>query len=87
MSMGLHNMFIGNKQLFQMQQAIKKKLLEQKQYNKGSQNTNTLNIPLGEEEALGPTLPEHHHHISKKVFTRSTYTSGWPTIKKIHHSR
>ena len=28
---------------------------------------NTLNIPLEEEEVLGPTPPEHHHHISKDV--------------------
>ena len=31
------------------------------------EETNTLNIPLGEEEVLGPTPPEHHHHISKDV--------------------
>ena len=57
--------------LFQVQQTLKKKVaLEQHQRNEGSQdeNTTTLNIiPLGEEEALGPTLPEHHHHISKDV--------------------
>jgi hypothetical protein len=48
---------------------MKKKLFEQNQRNKGSQdaNTATLNIPLGEEEVLGPTLPEHHHHISKDI--------------------
>jgi hypothetical protein len=28
---------------------------------------NTLDIPLGEEEVLGPTPPEHHHHISQDV--------------------
>jgi hypothetical protein len=27
----------------------------------------TLNIPHGEEEVLGPTPPEDHHHISKDV--------------------
>ena len=51
-----------------MQQALKKQLLEQGgQRKEGSQDTNTLSIPLGEEEALGPTLPEHHHHISKNI--------------------
>ena len=29
-------------------------------------DVNTLNIPLGEEEVLGPTPPEDHH-ISKDV--------------------
>lgn len=34
----------------------------------GNKDTNTtLNIPLGEEEVLGPTPPEQHHHISKDV--------------------
>jgi hypothetical protein len=28
---------------------------------------NTLDIPMGEEEVLGPTPPEHHHHISQDV--------------------
>ena len=49
---------------------MKKRVLEQKQHNdsEGSQGANTLNIPIiGEEEALGPTLPEHHHHILKDV--------------------
>ena len=60
--------------LFQVQQAMKKRLLEQNLLNEGSHaaqasdaHTMTLDIPLGEEEALGPTLPEHHHHISKDI--------------------
>ncbi|KAF8810798.1 hypothetical protein BYT27DRAFT_7253415 [Phlegmacium glaucopus] len=32
-----------------------------------NEKTNTLNIPLEEEEVLSPTPPEHHHHISKDV--------------------
>jgi hypothetical protein len=56
--------------LFQAQQTLKRQL-EHNQRNEGSQpedaNTVTLNIPLGEEEALGPTLPEHHHHISQDI--------------------
>ena len=32
-----------------------------------TQGTSTLNIPLEEEEVLGPTPPEQHHHISKDV--------------------
>jgi hypothetical protein len=46
--------------LFQAQQALKKK-------KKKAQETSTLNIPLEEEEVLGPTPPEQHHHISKDV--------------------
>jgi hypothetical protein len=46
--------------LFQVQQAMKKQLLEEKK-------NVSVDIPLGEEEALGPTLPEHHHHISKDI--------------------
>ena len=50
---------------------MKKQPLQQKHRNNGSQDGNTmtmtLNIPLGEEEALGPTLPEHHHHISNDI--------------------
>ena len=50
---------------------MKKQLLEQNEHNEGSEDANTmtetLNIPLGEEEALGPTLPEHHHQISKDI--------------------
>ena len=32
-----------------------------------TQGTSTLNIPLEEEEVLGPTPPEQHHHISKDI--------------------
>ena len=32
-----------------------------------SDDVYTLNIPLREEEVLGPTPPEDHHHISKDV--------------------
>jgi hypothetical protein len=49
---------------------MRKRKLEQKLHDsEGSEdaNLNTLNIPIGEEEALGPTLPEHHHHISKDI--------------------
>ena len=48
--------------LFQTQQASKK--LDE---NRSNDDMNTLNIPLREEEVLGPTLPEQHHHISKDV--------------------
>lgn len=50
---------------------MKKRLLlvERNRCDEGSQDANrdivTLDIPLSEEETLGPTLPEHHHHISK----------------------
>jgi len=50
--------------LFQAKQALKKKKINTNQPKK---QTNTLNIPLEEEEVLGPTPPEHHHHISKDV--------------------
>ena len=57
--------------LLQAQQALKKQLLEEKQYNvvgrRQDSNSYTLNIPLGEEEVLGPTPPEDHHHISKDI--------------------
>lgn len=45
--------------LLQAQQALKKRVLDENGY--------TLNIPLGEEEVLGPTPPEDHHHISNDV--------------------
>ena len=50
--------------LFQTQQASKKKKLVEKQ---SKDNSDTLNIPFSEEEVLGPTPPEQHHHISKDV--------------------
>jgi hypothetical protein len=46
---------------------MKKQQLEQNQHNEEGQDADTLNIPLGDEEALGPTLPEHHHHISNDI--------------------
>ena len=45
--------------LLQVQHALKKRVLDE--------NGHTLNIPLGDEEVLGPTPPEDHHHISKDV--------------------
>ena len=57
--------------LLQVQQSLKKRVLDQKRRNEvgqpDSKDANTLNIPLGEEEVLGPTPPEDHHHISKDV--------------------
>jgi hypothetical protein len=49
--------------LFQTQQALNIK----KPDGKSKDDMNTLNIPLGEAEVLGPTPPEQHHHISKDV--------------------
>ncbi|KIM48502.1 hypothetical protein M413DRAFT_7405 [Hebeloma cylindrosporum] len=49
--------------LFQAQQALKKNEKKAQQ----RQETRSLNIPLGEEEVLGPMPPEQHHHISKDV--------------------
>ena len=45
--------------LVQVQHALKKRVL--------NENGHTLNIPVGDEEVLGPTPPEDHHHISKDV--------------------
>ena len=53
--------------LVQVQQALKKWVLDETQHNKVDRDSCTLNIPLGEEEVLGPTPPEDHHHISKDV--------------------
>jgi hypothetical protein len=56
--------------LLQAQQALKKRVLEKKrQHNEVlvGQDAYTLNIPLREEEILGPTPPEDHHHMSKDV--------------------
>ena len=46
-----------------MQQALKKKQKEKQP----KEEMNTLDIPMGEEEVLGPTPPEHHHHMSQDV--------------------
>ena len=46
--------------LFKAQQGMKK---HKSTHSKAA----TLNIPLDEEEVLGPTPPEDHHHISKDV--------------------
>ena len=51
----------------QVQQALKKQVLDEKRLNLNEGLAHTLNIPLGEEEVLGPTPPEDHHHISKDV--------------------
>ena len=51
--------------LFQVQQAMENQLLDPEQIQHVEENT--LKIPLSEEEALGPTLPEHHHHMSKET--------------------
>jgi hypothetical protein len=55
--------------LFQAQQGLKNSLLNQNQQkpNAVQRVTSTLNIPLEEDEVLGPTPPEDHHHISKDV--------------------
>jgi hypothetical protein len=53
--------------LAQVQQALKKRALNENRPNKVGQDAYTLDIPLGEEEVLGPTPPEDHHHISKDV--------------------
>lgn len=56
--------------LLQAHQAMKKrafKLNENQCYDVVDQDAYTLNIPLGEEEVLGPTPPEDHHQISKDV--------------------
>ena len=60
--------------LFQAQRAFKRRVLEERQLNlnkagesEESEDISTLNIPLGEEEILGPTPAEDHHHISKDV--------------------
>jgi hypothetical protein len=55
-----------------VQRSLKKRVLDQKRCNDSDilgqdRDTNTLNIPLGDEEVLGPTPPEDHHHISKDV--------------------
>jgi len=42
-------------------------LKRKKAQKRPTEETNTLNIPLAEEEVLRPTPPEHHHHISKDV--------------------
>lgn len=52
--------------LFQARQTLKKTLLNENRPKKKS-DANTLDIPLGEEEVLGPTPPEQHHHMSKDV--------------------
>jgi hypothetical protein len=46
--------------LFQAQQGIKK-------HKNTCSKAATLDIPLDEEEVLGPTPPEDHHHISNDV--------------------
>ena len=46
-----------------MKEALKRK----KAQKRPTEETNMLNIPLGEEEVLGLMPPEHHHHISKDV--------------------
>jgi hypothetical protein len=51
--------------LFQAQQVLRKQQLMDA--SEVGQNTNTLDIPLEEEEVLDPTPPEQHHHISKDV--------------------
>ena len=58
--------------LFQAQKALEKRVLGEKQLKfheeaGDSGEVYTLNIPLGEEEVLGPTPPEDHHQISKDV--------------------
>lgn len=53
--------------LVQVQQALKKRVLDETRHNEVDRDSCTLNIPLGEEEVLGPTPPEDHHHISKDV--------------------
>ena len=53
--------------LFRAQQAIKRNTLDEKRHQQNSDTNTTLNIPLREEEVLGPTPPEQHHHISKDV--------------------
>ena len=58
--------------IFQAQRALKKRVLEERQLKLNEEagesgDVYTLNIPLGEEEVLGPTPPEDHHHISKDV--------------------
>jgi hypothetical protein len=52
--------------LFQARQALKNINLNENPSKKDS-DANTLNIPLGEAEVLGPTPPEQHHHMSKDV--------------------
>lgn len=52
--------------LLQAQQALKKRVLDEKRRNLNEVD-HTLGIPLGEEEVLDPTAPEDHHHISKDV--------------------
>lgn len=44
---------------------MKKHNLDLKQHS--IKNSDTLGIPLEEEEALGPTPPEDHHHMSKDI--------------------
>ena len=52
---------------------------------------NTLNIPLKEEEVLGPTPPEHHHYISKDVHHKVDVlkwladNQGDPALKVSNH--
>ena len=64
---------------------MEKQLLDPEQIQHVEENT--LNIPLSEEEALGPTLPEHHHHMSKetrhKVDVRKWLADNWkdPALK------
>ena len=53
--------------LVQVQQALKKRVLDETRHNEVDRDSCTLNIPLGEEEVLGPMPPEDHHHISKDV--------------------
>ena len=52
--------------LFQARQALKNINLDENPI-KNDSDANTLNIPLGEAEVLGPTPPEQHHHMSKDV--------------------
>ena len=84
----LHNMFIGNGHCSKRNRHFLKKGLIT---NGPEEQTNTLNIPLKEEEVLGPTPPKHHHHISKDVHHKVDVlkwladNQGDPALKLSNH--